>query len=85
MDYAQTLARILSMQLGPAYPAEAFERDTLLLGQIPELDSMAVVGILAAIEDETGTAIPDDEVSADVFATFGTLEAFLRRQLGAAG
>lgn len=83
MDLQKTLARILSAQLGPAYPAESFRPDSALLGEIPELDSMAVVGILAAIEDETGISIPDDEVSADAFATLGTLESFVQGQLDA--
>ncbi len=83
MDLQKTLARILSAQLGPHYPAESFRPDSVLLGRIPELDSMAVVGILAAIEDETGISIPDDEVSADVFATFSALESFVQSQLAA--
>lgn len=74
------LRQILSAQLGPLYPPAGFRPETALLGTIPELDSMAVVGILAAIEDATGTAIADDEVSADVFATFGSLYAFVEAQ-----
>lgn len=85
MDLSQIISRILSAQLGPAYPPESFRPDSALLGRIPELDSMAVVGILAAIEDETGISIPDDEVSADAFATFGALESFVREQIEAAG
>ncbi len=84
MDLSNTLARILSAQLGPAYPVRFFKTETALLGDIPELDSMAVVGILTAIEDETGIAIPDDEVSADAFLTFHSLEEFVRRQLASA-
>lgn len=84
MDLKTTLSRILSAQLGPAYPAESFKPDSALLGEIPELDSMAVVGILAAVEDETGISIPDDEVSADAFATFSSLESFVREQVAAA-
>jgi len=84
MNLEKTLARILSAQLGPAYPAESFKPDSALLGNIPELDSMAVVGILAAIEDETGISIADDEISADAFATFGALESFVQSQLDAA-
>lgn len=85
MDLTQTISRILAAQLGPAYPAESFGADTALLGRIPELDSMAVVGILAAIEDETGISIPDDEVSADAFATFSALESFVRQQMPSDG
>lgn len=85
MDVTNTLARILHAQLGPAYPAESFRSETQLLGRIPELDSMAVVGILGAIEEEMGIAIPDDEVSADAFASFRSLESFVRNQIEAQG
>lgn len=78
MDRSETLRRILSAQLGPSYPPTHFRSETPLLGSIPELDSMAVVGILAAIEDELGTPIADDEVSAEVFETFGTLDTFVQ-------
>lgn len=77
-----TLRTILSTQLGTAYPPSHFDDSTPLLGSIPELDSMAVVGILTAIEDVAGIAIPDDEISADVFETFGTLQAFIESQCG---
>jgi acyl carrier protein len=83
MDYAATLSRILSIQLGTSYPAAYFHADTELLGRIPELDSMAVVGILTAIEDELGVEVRDDEISAETFATFATLLAFLRAKHGA--
>lgn len=79
-----SLRQILSAQLGAAYPPHSFKDDTPLLGSIAELDSMAVVGILAAIEESSGIAIPDDEVSADVFETFGTLVEFVVRQSKAA-
>ncbi len=77
-----SLRQILSAQLGPAYPPSYFSTETEMLGSIPELDSMAVVGILAAIEESTGITIADDEVSADVFATFGSLAAFVESQVG---
>lgn len=77
MDHTVTLKRILSTQLGPSYPPTYFERGTLLLGTIPELDSMAVVGILTAIEEEFGVQIEDDTITAEVFSTFGTLADFV--------
>lgn len=78
-DYTDTLKRILAAHLGSSYPPTYFSDQTPLLGAIPELDSMAVVGILTAIEEELGIAIPDDEVSADAFATFSDLETFVAR------
>lgn len=78
-DQAALLKKILSAQLGPSYPPSFFTERTPLLGSIPELDSMAVVGILTAIEEELGITIPDDEISAETFATFADLESFIAR------
>lgn len=55
--------------------------DTLLLGAIAELDSMAVVSILTIIEEDFGIEIYDDEISADIFETFGTLSAFIESKV----
>jgi acyl carrier protein len=76
-DLAENLKRILTAQLGPSYPPGYFNDDTPLLGAIPELDSMAVVGILTAVEEELGVTVDDDEISADAFSTFRALEEFL--------
>ena len=57
--------------------ADEFDADTGLLGSIPEFDSMAVVSIITALEEEFGCEIEDDEISADVFATIGTLAEFV--------
>lgn len=84
IDHTAILRKILSAQLGASYPPERFETDTGLLGSIPELDSMAVVGILGAIEEELGVTIEDDEVSADLFETFGTLADFVGQRCGSA-
>ena len=54
-----------------------------LLGAIPEFDSMAVVTVLTMIEDEFGITVGDDEVSADVFETLGTLAAFVDAKVAA--
>lgn len=54
-----------------------------LLGGIPEFDSMAVVTVLTMLEDQFGIAVDDDEVSAEVFETVGTLSAFVDRKLSA--
>ena len=55
--------------------------DTALLGSLPELDSMAVVNLLLALEQHFGIAIDDDEISARNFATVGTLSAFVQAKL----
>ena len=68
-----------SLQLGDR--GTALERSTALLGNLPELDSMAVVHVLAAIEEQFGIMVADDDVSADTFATFGSLADFVESKL----
>jgi acyl carrier protein len=51
--------------------------DAVLLGGIPEFDSMAVVSILTTIEESYGVTIDDDAVSAEAFETLGTLLEFI--------
>jgi acyl carrier protein len=53
--------------------ADAFEADTPLFGALPELDSMAVAGLLTEMEDRLGIIIDDDDVDGDLLATFGSL------------
>lgn len=54
-----------------------------LLGVLPELDSMAVVTIIGALEEQFGIVIDDDEISAANFETVGTLAAFVDAKLAA--
>ena len=56
--------------------AAAFTDDTPLFGALPELDSMAVAGVLTELEDRLGIVIDDDEVDGDMLETFGELVAF---------
>ncbi|MBY0578926.1 MAG: acyl carrier protein [Burkholderiales bacterium] len=67
------------LQLGDR--AQALNPESPLLGSIPELDSMAVVNLIAAIEDHFGFTIDDDEISAESFATLKSLTDFVDRKL----
>ncbi len=55
---------------------DAFDAGTELFGSLPELDSMAVAGLLTELEDRLGIVIDDDDVDGDILATFGALCAF---------
>jgi acyl carrier protein len=68
-----------SLQLGNR--GGALERSTPLLGNLPELDSMAVVHVLAALEEQFGIIVEDDDVSAETFSTFGSLADFVESKL----
>ncbi|MDD5276198.1 MAG: acyl carrier protein [Methylovulum sp.] len=63
------------LQLGNA--VDNYDTDTLLLGALPELDSMGVVALITAIEDNFGCTIDDDEIDAELFTTLGSLVAFV--------
>ncbi|MGB1139927.1 MAG: acyl carrier protein [Halioglobus sp.] len=54
----------------------------VLLGGVPEFDSMAVVSVLTVIEENYGVMIDDDEVSAENFETLGTLLQFINSKVG---
>jgi acyl carrier protein len=54
----------------------AFDDTTPLFGALPELDSMAVAGVLTEIEDRLGIVIDDDEVDGEMLETFGALTIF---------
>ena len=64
-----------TLQLGAR--AQALHADSALLGSLPELDSMAVVAVITALEERFGIVVDDDEITADTFATLGTLTAFV--------
>jgi acyl carrier protein len=68
-----------ALQLGAR--GQAMNAATPLLGAIPELDSMAVVHVITALEDQFGIAVADDEMEAATFATLGSLSAFVEQKL----
>ncbi len=77
VELKNILAEILS--LGDR--AKRFTDDTQLLGSLPELDSMAVVSVITTIEERFGVVVGDDEISAQTFATFGTLREFVQQKV----
>ncbi|AUW58483.1 acyl carrier protein [Sphingobium sp. SCG-1] len=60
----------------------AFDDTTPLFGALPELDSMAVAGLLTEMEDRLHIIIEDDDVDGETFETFGSLLAFARMKTG---
>ena len=76
-DVKQILIDILSL----GEQGHAMNAQTRLLGSIPELDSMAVVNVITALEEHFGIAVLDDEISAATFETLGSLADFVARKL----
>jgi acyl carrier protein len=82
MDIQANVIAILQSTLGVPSGAIKAHPNTKVLGMIPEMDSMSVVGILASLEEQYGFMVDDDELDADVFATVGSLTAFVESKLG---
>ncbi len=77
-----TLRAILQDVLGlSAERVAAFDANTGLFGDLPELDSMAVAGLLTEIEDRLDIVIEDDEVDGELLETYGNLLAFLEAKV----
>ena len=57
--------------------AQEFQRATSLLGSLPELDSMAVVQLITALEQTFGITVDDDDIDGSTFATVGSLVDFV--------
>ena len=73
---------ILAEALGLGPRGAEFSVETALLGSIPELDSMAVVQVITALEEHYGFEVEDDEISAVTFETLGSLVSFVEDKLG---
>ncbi|CAN7752142.1 MAG: acyl carrier protein [Variovorax paradoxus] len=77
MSVLPDVLQVLDEALALAGRSANFDADTPLLGALPELDSMAVVSLIAALEQHFGVMLPDDELDGSVFATVGSLAAFV--------
>ncbi|MBV1910256.1 MAG: acyl carrier protein [Kangiellaceae bacterium] len=79
LEIKQLLIEILSLEIGP----EDLDDDALLLGDIPEFDSMAIVSVITALEENYGFATADDELTAEVFESIETVVAFVTERASA--
>ena len=64
--------------------ADALDNDSGLFGHLPELDSMAVAGLLTEMEDRLDIVIEDDDVDGEMLETYGGLLAFAEGKLAEA-
>ena len=72
------LRQVLSDVLGLSADRIAeLEPDSGLFGHLPELDSMAVAGLLTELEDSLDIIIDDEDVDGEMLETFGGLRSFL--------
>lgn len=82
MDVADTttvegVKKVLVTTLSLEDRADSLAASSPLLGTVPELDSLAVLEVLEALEQQFDISIEDDDVSADIFETVQTLADFV--------
>jgi acyl carrier protein len=63
--------------LGVEDRSDTLQADTPLLGSMPELDSMAVLELVLALEEGFGITIDGDDVTAEAFESLGSLAALV--------
>jgi acyl carrier protein len=83
MGHLEAVKDILASVLSLGERRKMLTADTALLGSLPELDSMAVMNLIAALEEHFGIVVNDDEISAEVFLTVGSLASFVDQKTGA--
>jgi len=81
LNVTDEVLRILDEVLSLNGRAARFDRNTPLLGAIPELDSMAVVTLITSLEEQLGLLVDDDEIDGATFATVGSLVDFVSAKL----
>ena len=81
MNVTATVLRVLDDALNLQGRALAFDRNTPLLGALPELDSMAVLALITGLENQFGIAFQDDQLDGAAFATVGSVTALVEQAL----
>jgi acyl carrier protein len=60
---------------------DTFDPSTRLFESLVELDSMAVLNVMVALEERFEITIDDDDVDAETFETLGNLSRFVAAKL----
>ena len=69
---------VVGTTLGIEDRVSSFDAGTPLFGTLPELDSLAVLELVTALEDRFGITVDDDELTGGLLETAGSLHAFVR-------
>lgn len=69
---------VVGTTLGIEDRVGSFDAGTPLFGTLPELDSLAVLELVTALEDRFGITVDDDELTGGLLETAGSLHAFVR-------
>lgn len=73
--------RVLGAALQLGDRVKTLDESTALFGSLPEFDSMVVVNVVAGLEEQFDIEIDDDDISAEIFESVGTLTRFIQTKL----
>lgn len=81
MNLQSEILSLLDSTLSLRGRAKRMQLSDPLLGALPEFDSMAVLGILLALEERFSLVLEEEEITAAPFATLGSLCSFVEGKL----
>ena len=73
MNLLENVLHVLDNALYLEGKTADFDKSTPLLGALPELDSMAAVGLITSLESHFGIIFLDEAISGAAFSTVGSL------------
>lgn len=79
-DVVGRIRKVLIERINPALAAAELTSETVLVGQGLALNSIAILELVTGLEEELDLVVADEELSAEVFQTIGTLARFLEEQ-----
>jgi acyl carrier protein len=85
MNLLPDVLRVLDHSLSLKGRALAFQGNTRLLGDLPELDSMAVLAFIEGLESHFGVTFSDDSITSDSFATVDSVCALVQSAIDEQG
>ncbi len=71
------LVDALTFVVGEDHSAGTFSPQTQLFGSLTELDSLALVELICVIEERFDLEMDEDDITAEVFESVGSLAAYL--------
>lgn len=83
-DLVSQVRSVLVRVLGIEDREHLIDASTPLLGELPELDSLAVVELAVALEEEFDIVVDDADVTGELFATVGSLAEYVADRSGSA-
>ncbi|MBW9113734.1 acyl carrier protein [Rhizobium cauense] len=79
----ESVKDVIAETLGIEDRTRIADPSTPLFGNLPELDSFAVLSLAQALEARFGIHIDDEDFSAELFETVGSLASFVDQQIAA--